>query len=95
VRELDANRHLLSRLLSEELPDARLVEPHSTYLAWLDLRGLGLGDDPAAELVQRARVALSAGPTFGAGGEGHARLNYGTSPEIIREAVGRIAASVG
>lgn len=95
VRELDGNRQLLAELLAERLPDVDLVEPRSTYLAWLDLRGLGLGDDPAAELLQRARVALSSGPTFGSGGRGHARLNFGTSPEIIREAVGRIAASLG
>ncbi|MEW1955295.1 aminotransferase class I/II-fold pyridoxal phosphate-dependent enzyme [Terrabacter sp. NPDC080008] len=94
VGELDANRRLLGELVAEHLPGVRLVEPRSTYLAWLDLRELGLGDDPAAELVQRARVALSSGPTFGFGGHGHARLNFGTSPEIIREAIGRIAASV-
>ncbi|HET9631063.1 MAG TPA: aminotransferase class I/II-fold pyridoxal phosphate-dependent enzyme, partial [Terrabacter sp.] len=55
VDELDANRQLLTRLVSEQLPGARLVQPQSTYLAWLDLRGLALGDDPAAELVRRAR----------------------------------------
>ncbi|GAA1987227.1 aminotransferase class I/II-fold pyridoxal phosphate-dependent enzyme [Terrabacter lapilli] len=95
VDELDANRQLLTRLVSEQLPGARLVQPQSTYLAWLDLRGLALGGDPAAELVRRARVALSSGPTFGSGGQGHARLNYATSPEIIREAIGRIAACLG
>src|SRR5689334_8884883 len=95
VDELDANRQLLTRLVSEQLPGVRLVAPESTYLAWLDLRALGLGDDPAAELVRRARVALSSGPTFGSGGAGHARLNFGTSPEVIREAIGRIAACLG
>lgn len=94
VRELDGNRRLLSQLLAGHLPDVHLVEPGSTYLAWLDLRDLDLGDDPAAELLRRARVALSSGPTFGSGGQGHARLNYGTSPGILREAIARIAASL-
>ncbi|HSU74653.1 MAG TPA: aminotransferase class I/II-fold pyridoxal phosphate-dependent enzyme [Terrabacter sp.] len=93
--ELDGNRRLLGRLVAEQLPGVRLVAPESTYLAWLDLRALELGDDPAAELVRRARVALSSGPTFGSGGAGHARLNFGTSPEILREAIGRIAACLG
>lgn len=95
VGELDGNRRLLAQLVAEQLPGVRLVEPESTYLAWLDLRELGLGDDPAATLLERARVALSSGPSFGAGGQGHARLNFGTSPDIIREAIGRIAASLG
>jgi bifunctional pyridoxal-dependent enzyme with beta-cystathionase and maltose regulon repressor activities len=37
---------------------------------------------------------LSAGPGFGAQGRGFARLNMGTSPELIEEAVRRMAAAV-
>ncbi|GAA2479890.1 MalY/PatB family protein [Terrabacter carboxydivorans] len=94
VGELDANRRLLADLVAEQLPGARLVVPEATYLAWLDLSGLGLGDDPAGEVLRRARVALSPGPIFGSGGHGHARVNYATSPEILREAVDRIASIV-
>ena len=94
VTELDANRSLLTELVAELLPGARLAVPEATYLAWVDLSGLGLGDDPAGEVLRRARVALSPGPLFGSGGAGHARLNYATSPEILREAVERIAGSL-
>ena len=92
--ELDANRRLLGELLAEHLPEARYVAPQGTYLAWIDCRALGLGDDPAAIFLERARVALSSGPTFGSGGAGHARLNLATSPQIIAEAVRRMAAAV-
>ncbi len=95
VAELDANRTLLARLVAERLPGARLVVPEATYLAWLDLRGLGLGDRPATRLVDTARVALSDGPTFGAAGAGHARLNFAASPDLLTEAVDRIAGSLG
>ena len=91
---LDDNRRLLATLLAEQLPDVGYRVPDGTFLAWLDFRGLGLGDDPAAVLRERARVALHPGPGFGAGGRGHARLNFGTSPDIVREAVGRIAAAL-
>jgi cystathionine beta-lyase len=91
---LDENRHLLSALLAEHLPEVGYRVPEGTFLAWLDFSALGLGPDPAAVLRERARVALHPGPGFGQGGEGHARLNFGTSPEIVREAVRRIAAAV-
>jgi cystathionine beta-lyase len=68
--------------------------PEATYLAWLDCRALGLGPDPAAALRERGRVALSPGPDFGAGGAGHARLNFATSPQILRQAVERMTAAV-
>jgi cystathionine beta-lyase len=41
--------------------------------------------------LERAKVALVPGPEFGTRGAGHVRLNIGTSPEIITEAVHRMA----
>lgn len=91
---LDENRRLLGRLLAEALPEVAYRPPQGTYLAWLDCRGLDLGDDPAAVFLERGRVALSAGPPFGSGGEGHARLNLATSPTVIEQAVERMRRAV-
>ena len=88
---LEENRRLLARLLADQLPAVRYTPAQGTFLAWLDCRALGLGDDPAAVFLAKSRVALSPGPDFGTGGAGHARFNLGTSPEIITEAVRRMA----
>ncbi|MEU2377417.1 MalY/PatB family protein [Streptomyces misionensis] len=88
------NRRLLADLLAEQLPGIRVHPAEATYLAWLDCRALGLGDDPAQVFLDRGRVALTAGPPFGTGGAGHARLNLATSPDILTEAVRRMAAAV-
>jgi cystathionine beta-lyase len=90
---LDANRRLLSRLLAEHLPAVRCTPAQGTYLAWLDCRALGLGDDPAEVFLHRGRVALSSGLPFGTGGAGFVRMNLATSPELITEAVRRMAAA--
>jgi cysteine-S-conjugate beta-lyase len=84
---------LLARLLGERQPGVACVPPEASFLAWLDCRALGLGEDPAAEFLARGRVALSAGPGFGTQGRGFARLNMGTSPELIAEAVRRMPAA--
>ena len=94
VQELDANRRLLAELVADQLPGVRLRLPEATYLAWLDCGALDLGDDPSVRFRERGRVALSEGPSFGEGGRGCVRLNFATSPEILREAVGRMAASL-
>jgi cystathionine beta-lyase len=94
LRGLDHNRAHLGELLAQQLPDVGYVPPQATYLAWLDLRALGLGDDPAEILRERGRVALASGPTFGAPGRGYARLNLATSPTLLAEAVRRIATAV-
>lgn len=94
LRTLDENRVLLEDLLASHLPQARYRIPDAGYLAWIDLSALGWGDNPARRILKDARVALHYGPAFGEGGAGHVRLNFGTSPEIITEAVERIAALV-
>jgi len=91
---LDSNRRLLAELLAEHLPQVGYRVPQATYLAWLDCRALGLGTDPAAVFRERGRVALSPGPDFGTGGEGHARLNFATSPAVLAEAVERMASAI-
>jgi cystathionine beta-lyase len=101
---LDHNRRLLADLLAEHLPAVRYVPPQGTYLAWLDCRALDLGDDalpepgstttvtgPAAVFLERGRVALTTGAAFGTGGSGHVRLNFATPPDVLTEAVRRMA----
>lgn len=94
IAGIDVNRRLLAELLQEYLPAARYRLPESTYLAWIDCRELGLGDDPAAVFLEQGRVALSSGKHFGAEGVGFVRLNIATTPEILDEAVRRMASTV-
>jgi cystathionine beta-lyase len=95
LAQLAENRERLGAALAAQVPRIRWVPPQGTYLAWLDCRDLGLGgEDPAARFLARGRVALSPGPAYGSAGAGFARLNFATSPELVEEAVRRIAASL-
>jgi cystathionine beta-lyase len=89
---LDENRRLLAELLAEQVPAARYRIPDAGFLAWIDLSALGWGDNPAVKVLRDAKVALHFGPHFGAEGAGHVRLNFGCSPEVLREAVERLGA---
>ncbi|WP_338682485.1 aminotransferase class I/II-fold pyridoxal phosphate-dependent enzyme [Streptomyces acidiscabies] len=91
---LDENRRLVAGLLAQHLPAVRYTPAQATYLAWLDCRALDLGDDPADVFLQRGRVALNSGPTFGTGGAGFVRMNLATSPENVAEGVRRMAAAL-
>ena len=94
VADLDANRALLRSLLSQHLPEVRWGTHEATYLAWLDCRDLGLGEDPARHFLDEGRVSLNSGLPFGAG-HGHVRLNFAASPEVLTDAVTRMARSMG
>ena len=89
---LDENRVLLAELLAEHVPGARYRIPDAGFLAWIDVSALGWGDNPASKVLREAKVALHFGPHFGEEGKGHVRLNFGCSPDVLREAVARLGA---
>ncbi|HEY6934169.1 MAG TPA: aminotransferase class I/II-fold pyridoxal phosphate-dependent enzyme [Marmoricola sp.] len=91
--EIDANRALVTRRLGEVLPEVAVTPADATYLAWLDCRALGL-EDPATAFLERGRLAVSAGTRYDRRATGWVRLNLGTSPAVLEEAVRRMAASV-
>lgn len=93
VRAITASSELLGELLAEQLPEVTFTPPRASYLAWLDFRALGWGDDPAQRALEVARVALNSGRTFGPSGAGFARLNLACSAEVLTEAVRRLAAA--
>lgn len=91
IAAIEASTRLLTALLAEKLPRVTFRPPRAGFLAWLDFRPLGWGDDPAGRILDEARVALVPGPDFGAAGAGFARLNLACSPEVLTEAIERIA----
>ncbi len=92
IELLDQNRKLVQYLLTENLPLAKYRIPDATYLAWIDLSAYQ-PVEPAAYILEFAKVAFSEGTTFGSTGAGHVRLNFATSPEIITEAITRMASA--
>ena len=94
LENLDHNRKMIKDLLDAKLPSVRYHIPQNSYLAWLDLEALQLGDDPSATLIEKGKVAFNAGHTFGAQCSQYVRLNFATSPTIITEAIERIARSI-
>ncbi|PYE56237.1 MalY/PatB family protein [Deinococcus yavapaiensis] len=91
---LRARRDFLADLVRARLPEARFLAPQATYLAWLDLRALNLPTTAGAFLLERAKVALNDGPTFGPSYEGFARLNFATSEAVLAEAIERIVRAI-
>ncbi|MCU1479651.1 MAG: aminotransferase class [Subtercola sp.] len=91
IAAIEASGQLLSELLASQLPGVVFRRPQASYLAWLDFRALGWGEDPSLVALESAKVALMSGPEFGSQGAGFARLNLACSPEVLTEAVGRLA----
>jgi cystathionine beta-lyase len=87
---LEGNRDWLYDYVAEHLPGVTMARPEGTFLAWLDCRRAGLPASPHEFFLERARVALNEGATFGRGGEGFARLNFGCPHATLEQALERM-----
>jgi len=90
---LQANRDFLCDFVDRELPGITAAKPEGTYLAWLDCRELKL-DNPYEFFLKHARVAFNDGRTFGTGGTGFVRLNFGCPRSTLEEALIRMKSSL-
>ena len=88
---LDQNRKLVEKLIATKAPAIKYRIPDFGYLAWLDLSALALGEDPAAVILEKGKLAVNGGVLYGPKHKSFVRLNFGTSPEIITEAFDRLA----
>jgi cystathionine beta-lyase len=84
IARLELNKKLLDELVSGT--PLKVSNPHNSYLSWIDFRDTDLGEDPAAVILERAKIAVNSGLAFGEPGKGFVRLNFGTSPEILQNA---------
>jgi cysteine-S-conjugate beta-lyase len=94
IETFESNRKYLKNLLTQSLPAVGYRVPDFSYLAWLDLSGLNLGENPAQVLLEKGKLALNAGITFGPESGNFVRLNFATGEEMLNEAVSRIASCI-
>jgi len=97
-RYLTANRDFLVAFVKNNLPGIRTTVPDATYLAWLDCNELvksgKISGSPYKFFLHKAKVALNDGATFGPGGEGFVRLNFGCPRATLVEALERMKAAL-
>ena len=98
---LKDNRDFAIEFIRARMPQIKTTIPTSTYLLWMDMRGLSLGADLMDFFYDRAGLAPSPGLFFGRAGDGFARLNFGcpratlvTGLERLRAAVDQLALKV-
>ena len=88
---IKGNDAYLRGFMAERLSAVRVFPLEGTYLALLDMSGLGLTDAKLKErLLKHARVWLDEGPKFGRGGQGMQRLNLACPRSVLADALKRL-----
>ena len=90
---LCGNRDFLLETLKRDLPGIVIEAPlEATYLAWMNVTGLGL-EHPHAHFEKHG-VGLSDGAPFGARPHTYLRINFGCSRATLQEALRRMKVSI-
>lgn len=93
---LGDNVALLDTFLRERLPRVKAVLPEASYLAWLDFSDYPYThEELAARLVDKARLALNDGTTFGGADYSRCfRMNLGCPHSVLQKALEALAQSL-
>lgn len=89
IEVLRTNRDRLYEFVVERMPRVKMMPMEATYLAWLDVRDLGL-DKPAAWFESHG-IGLSDGALFGT--PGYVRFNFGCPSEWMEKGLQRLGAA--
>ncbi|WP_311273428.1 MULTISPECIES: PatB family C-S lyase [unclassified Rhizobium] len=88
---LDGNFALADQFVRQNLPEARLRIPESTYLAWIDMRAYFPSSMNLTRFfLERAGVVIEGGEMFVENGQGHIRLNLACPRSVLQEGLVRI-----
>ncbi len=89
------NLAYLADRLPREIAAARVLPLEATYLAWIDLRGLGMPDEEVRDRLLDAGIWLDEGRKFGTGGAGFQRLNLACPRSVLVRAVDGMVRALG
>lgn len=84
---LKGNFEYLDHFLKTECPECSLVDPQGLYLAWVDMRKLGMNNKEQEDfMLHKAHLWLDEGYVFGEEGSGFERFNLACPRSYVEKA---------
>ena len=85
------NYQWVRQFLGERMPNVTVCRLEGTYLAWLDIRQLGIGSEEATRrLLHEGKVFVSSGTLYGQrDGDGYLRVNLACPRQTLEEGMRR------
>lgn len=87
---VQANRDFVYEFVTSRMPGVTMVKPEGVPIAWLDCRRGGIQGNPYKFFLEKAKVALNDGASYGSDGEGFVRLAYGCPRSLLAEGLERM-----
>lgn len=92
---LESNRDYAVDYIARKIPSINAIKPDGTFLMWLDFQKLKMKQAKLNEfIINKARLGLNDGASFGAAGAGFMRLNFACPRAILTEGLKRLESAV-
>ena len=91
--EVLRENHALLKNSIAEMPGIEMTKLEATYLAWLDVRALGI--ERPQQYFERHGLGFSSGLEFGPEGKGFVRFNFACPRVMLEEGIARLRRAVG
>lgn len=95
ISVIDGNFRLVYDFIASRLPEFTVTRAEGTYLAWIDMRSLGMGHEELNRfMVEKAFIADNDGEMFGSAGDGFRRWNLALPRAELEAALERLEKAV-
>lgn len=95
LKYIEENMDFAINYIKENIPSLKVRKPEGTYLLWVDFSETGLSDEEIAKaLVDKGKVALNSGESFGTGGKGYQRINLACPRAMVEDGLSRIKKAI-
>ncbi len=92
---LEKNRDFMIEYIDNNVPGVKIIKPEGTYIAWLDFNNLGMTDKELEKFaIEKIKIGFKYGYTFGNGGSGFQRINFGCPQSMLLDGLQRIEKAV-
>ncbi|MCI6529588.1 MAG: pyridoxal phosphate-dependent aminotransferase [Mesosutterella sp.] len=93
---VEANHRYVVDYITKNIPQIKAYMPDATFLLWLDCRGLPFKTQAELDkfMVEKAKLGLNPGNTFGVEGERFVRMNVASPRSYLVEAMKRLSEAV-
>lgn len=91
IKYIEDNVDFAIDYIKNHIPQLKVKKPEGTYLLWVDFSNLNVDkEDLKNALINKCRIALNDGSSFGIGGDGYYRINLACPRSMVLEGLKRI-----
>ena len=95
IEYIEENKNYFTKFVNKNIKPLKVIDSEATYLLWIDCRNLNMSDEELENfIINKARLGVNFGTSFGNCGSGFIRVNIGCPRIILGDAMSRLKEAI-